>query len=224
MRKDPGSWGSSNPTYLVLGFSKGATQADIYANGSFDDVAFGGEITRRNLTNILRTDGLLRQDETVDEKIRSTEKEFHFGSLVRCSLSRYDEKESERRKRPVYATSGPLITKSFFEIPDVISQCTNSFLAQLPQSIKAVIVLGVTDSYVRSFRRKMRELHPHGFRDINLIAYENSRMLWVHLTHPSRGNGTLNAWLTRGADDTSGHKKELAVEVLRKRRLCRVGG
>ena len=35
---DPGAWGSRNPRYLVLGFSKGFTQADAYANGPFDAV------------------------------------------------------------------------------------------------------------------------------------------------------------------------------------------
>src|SRR5205823_5625698 len=137
MRRDPGAWGSTRPKYLVMGFSKGATQADIYANGDFDDVAFGGEITRRNLTNILRKVRLLKPDETVDEKIRATERDFHFASLVRCSLSRYDEKESAKRGHAVYTTYGPLITKSFSEIPHVIDQCTDVFLARLPDSFRA---------------------------------------------------------------------------------------
>ena len=155
-------------------------------------MAFGDEITRRNLTNILRKVRLLKPDETVDEKIRATERDFHFASLMRCSLSRYDEKESAKRGHAVYATSGPLITKSFSEIPHVIDQCTDVFLARLPDSLRAIIVLGVTDSYIQSFRKKMRDLHPAGFREINAVAYENSCVLWIHLTHPSRGNGTLN--------------------------------
>jgi hypothetical protein len=219
MRRDPGAWGNSNPKYLVLGFSKGATQADIYANGAFDDVAFGGKITRRNLTSILQTVGLLKPDENVDQKICSTDQEFHFGSLVRCSLSRYDEKESVKRGRPVYATSGSLITKSFSEIPHIVDRCSRSFLAALPTSIKVVVMLGVTEAYVRNCRKKVRELHPIGFRDINPIAYEARGILWVHLTHPSKGNGTLNAWLTREVNDTSGRKSQLAVDVIRARGL-----
>lgn len=215
MRKDPGAWGSSTPKYVVMGFSKGATQADIYATGSFNDVAFGGEVTRRNLTNILKTVGLLRSSEQIDQKIKATEREFHFGSLVRCSMSRYDDKESAKQGVPVYASSGPLVTKSFVEIPEIIDRCAKTFLGAIPKSVKAMIVLGVTDAYVRSFQKKMQALHPEGFRVINKMAYRNNEMLWVHVTHPSRGNGTLNAWLTRGGGDTSGHKRLLAIEALR---------
>ena len=221
MRRDPGAWGSARPKYLVLGFSKGATQADIYANGDFDEVAFGGKCTRRNMTSILQNVGVLKPDETVDEKISADEEDFHFASLVRCSLSRYAEEASAKRGCPVYATSGRLITRAFSEVRHVIDECASTFLTNFPDSLKVVLVLGVTDSYVKSVREKMHNLHPIGFRVINTIAYENNRLLWVHLTHPSMGNGTLNAWLTGGTDTTSGCKRELAYQVLRGRGLCR---
>ena len=32
MRNDPAAWGSEKPKILILGFSKGATQTDIYKN------------------------------------------------------------------------------------------------------------------------------------------------------------------------------------------------
>jgi len=216
MRRDPGAWGSVRPTYLVLGFSKGATQSDIYTNGDFDGVAFGGERTRRNLTNILQKVGLLKPDETVDEKIQATEREFHFASLVRCSLSRYDEETS------TYRTSGKLIIKSFSEVRHVIDECADTFLRCLPDSLKAMLVLGVDNSYIKNFCRKMQDLHPVGFRRINEVAYENNRLLWVHLTHPSKGNGTLNAWLTGSPNETPGRKRELASQLLRARGLCRI--
>jgi hypothetical protein len=215
MKRDPGAWGSARPKYLVLGCSKGATQVNIYANGDFDSVAFGGECTRRNLTNILRKVGLLMPHETVDEKIRAGEKEFHFASLVRCSLSRYDSKNS------AYRTSGPLIIKAFSEVSSVIDNCADAFLTNLPDTLRVILVLGVDNTYIKKFRDKMRGLHPIGFRDINEVAYENERMLWVHLTHPSKGNGTLKAWLTGGANETSGRKRELAFQILRDRGLCR---
>jgi len=221
MRRDPGAWGSARPKYLVLGFSKGATQADIYANGDFDAVAFGGERTRRNLTSILRKVGLLKPDETVDEKIKAAEKDFHFASLVRCSLSRYDEVASAKRGSPVYATSGRLIARAFSEVRQIIDECADAFLTSFPDSLKVVLVLGVTDSYIKSIREKMRNLHPVGFKNISSVAYENNRLLWVHLTHPSMANVTLNAWLTSGTDETSGHKRELASQILRARGMCR---
>lgn len=214
MRNDPGAWGSQSPKYLVLGFSKGATQTDLYENGNFDEVAFGGEKTRENLTNILRAVGVLLMGETVDQRIRAREQDFHFGSLVRCSLSRLDEKETAKRGRTIYATSGALITKSFKEIPEIISQCTSTYLANIPKSVKVVFALGVTDAYIRHFRERMKSLHPKGFRVINEVAYRNDDFLWVHLTHPSRGNGTIRAWLSATAEDTSGRKRLRAIEAL----------
>lgn len=221
MWRDPGAWGSGNPKYLVLGFSKGATQADIYRKGDFDEVAFGGDRTRRNLTDVLRRVGVLKLNETVDEKISASEKEFHFASLVRCSLSRYDDEASAKRGCPVYTTSGRLISKAFSEVGQVIDTCTSTFLTSLPESLKVVLVLGVTDSYIKNFRRRMQEVHPQGFHVINVVAYEDHRLLWVHLTHPSKGNGTLNAWLTSGSNEPSGRKRELAYQILRARGLCR---
>jgi hypothetical protein len=135
--------------------------------------------------------------------------------LVRCSLSRLDEKKTSKQGMEVYASSGPLVTKSFSEIPEIIAQCTNTFIANIPKSVKVMIVLGVTDAYVRSFRKTMQSLHPDGFREVNEMAYQNNNMLWVHVTHPSRGNGTIKAWLTQGTEDTSGHKRLLAIEALR---------
>lgn len=214
MRKDPGAWGGSSPKYLVLGFSKGATQADIYEKGAFDDVAFGGDKTRENLTNILRVVGLLHSDEAVTQRIHADEQDFHFASMVRCSLSRLDERETVKRGHPVYATSGPLITKSFKEIPEIVNRCTGTYLADLPKSVKVILVLGVTDAYIRNFRERMKSLHSRGFRVINEVAYRNDDLLWVHLTHPSRGNGTLNAWLEKSAHNTSGRKCLLAIEAM----------
>lgn len=230
IRNDPGAWGSSTPSILVLGFSKGATQRDIYCSGDFDDVAFGGHETRKNLSNILRKVNLLRQDETVDQKINAEETGFAFGSLIRCSVARYDEKRSKDKRTEVFATSGSLITKSFKEIPQIINNCTHEFLISLPQSLKLIIMLGVTDSYIRSCRNLMHQFHPDGFRMINEVAYANDKYVWVHVTHPSKGNGTIGAWLNAESDDlkessrnrASGNKKDLAIAAIRNCGLARV--
>ena len=47
LRNDPGAWGGTEPEVLVLGFSKGSTQANIYEHGEFEDVAFGGAARNR---------------------------------------------------------------------------------------------------------------------------------------------------------------------------------
>ncbi|MEW8403485.1 MAG: hypothetical protein AB2689_21730 [Candidatus Thiodiazotropha taylori] len=229
VRNDPGSWGSKTPDIVVLGFSKGATQSDIYQNGSFDDVAFGSDETRRNLTNILRRAKLLLPSETSDEKIREAEEEFSFGSLVRCSCARLDEKESARKGRDVYKTSGQLIVKSFSEIPKIIDNCSKMYLVDLPSSVKLVCFLGVTDAYIKNCKSLMRSLYPNGFKEINGIAYKTNQFLCVHLTHPSKGNGTIDAWLnTDVANPTestrkiaSAKKREMAINTIEENSLAR---
>jgi len=76
MINDLGSWGSECPEYLVLGFSKGATQADIYKNGKFEDITFAKMRTR--LTQALYAMGILSANEAVDEKINKPIPQYYF--------------------------------------------------------------------------------------------------------------------------------------------------
>lgn len=161
---DPGAWGSSNPAILILGFSKGATQAGIYKTGRFDDVAFGGR-SRGNLTAILRRVHLLRPDERVDEKIHVGEKDFAFGSLVRCSLSRKSSNDNS------YKSSGALIVKSFQEVPQILATCAAAFLRPLPERTRLIVMLGVDERYIRECKKFMQRLYPEGFREINAVSY-----------------------------------------------------
>jgi hypothetical protein len=224
LRNDPGAWGCSRPKVLVLGFSKGETQSDIYRNGSFDDVAFGGEITRRYLTKILKKVNLLRLHETVDEKIAANEDYFAFGSLVRCSAARIDDDELKKSGKKKYLTSGKLILKSFSEIPEIINNCTEKYLANLPSSVELVCFLGVTDQYIKKCKNIVKKLYPAGFEDIDTISYNTNQFLCVHLTHPSKGNGTKDAWLdTDLLDDTatsrnkaSAKKRDIAIKAIGK--------
>ena len=215
MRNDPGAWGSSEPEIIVLGFSKGATQADIYQNGKFEDIAFGGKQSRKNLTNILSCVGILNEPEAVDEKIRDSEKVFAFGSFVRCSLARYDNKKS------VFTTSGTLINKSFSEIPEIIKTCTNTFLADIPSSAGLVLMLGSGDPYIKNCKNTLKSLYPIEFEEINSVSYRTENILWVHLTHPSPGNGTVKFWLN--GEGKSGRKMNEAKNIIRLRKLARGG-
>ncbi|NVZ07996.1 hypothetical protein HW932_01820 [Allochromatium humboldtianum] len=230
LRNDPGSWGSRNPRIMVVGFSKGSTQSDIYQSGNFDDVAFGGQETRRNLTDILRRVKLLSPLETSDQKIKETEQEFYFTSLVRCSCARIDEKESLEKGREVYKTSGELMVKSFKEIPWIISNCTQKYLSSIPSSVDLVCLLGVTDPYIRQCRNLFRFLYPDGFKEIDAVTYRTKNFLCVHLTHPSKGNGTIKAWLnadTRNPSESSRKKasaikREMAINSITTNGLARI--
>ena len=108
MINDPGAWGSDKPEFLVIGFSKGSTQAGIYKNGKFEGIAFAG--MRPRLTQALQAVGVLKSNETVDKKINNPNSNMAFGSLIRCSVSRIDKKASEESGNEVYACTGPLIT------------------------------------------------------------------------------------------------------------------
>ncbi len=229
VRNDPGAWGSSMPSIMIVGFSKGATQSDIYKTGSFDDVAFGGRETRRNLTNILRKSQLLTHAETSNQKIKKNEKEFAFSSLVRCSCSRIDEKESAKKGRDIYKTSGELIVKSFSEIPQVIDNCSKKYLSELPDSVRLICFLGVTDSYIKKCKKLIYSLYPDGFEDIDDVSYKTKGFYCVHLTHPSKGNGTISAWLDTDLNDpnassrkkASARKREKAINFIKTNGLSR---
>jgi hypothetical protein len=191
MINDPGAWGGgADPEYLVLGFSKGKTQTGIYESGMFEDVAFSG--MRSRLTAALRAMGALTSHECVGSKIADPDSNIAFGSLIRCSVSRID-KAAEGKE--VYSCSGPLITRSFTEIHEVIDNCTRRFLTDMPASVRVVFFLGNTDSYVTKCQSILRKLFPDGFKQINaMAAYANSRV-WVNIAHPSGSNGHFNTWL-----------------------------
>ena len=211
MINDPGAWGGSeNPEYLVLGFSKGSTQANYYNNGSFENVAFKG--MRPRLTSALRVVGALSEIETVDEKINNPNSNIAFGSLIRCSVSRLDAKASEQKNKEIYSCTGPLIKKSFNEIPDVINRCTDKYLSNIPKSIKVVFLLGNDDGYVKRCKKLLKNKFHCDFKEINTIAVFANNRFWVHLAHPSGMNGHFNKWLI--ADDGPGLKRKEAIAAV----------
>ncbi len=185
LKNDPGAWGGSTPQVLVLGFSKGSTQVDIYESGTFEDVAFGGNI-RNRLDQLLKSIGLLNEVEHVTREIENTESRIAFGSLVRCSLTR-------RGKDGKHASSGDLIVKSFGEIPEILKNCTNEFLGNLPKQTKIVLMLGVTQKYVAGCYDLLKGLYPELMK-INSVSYGDRDRVFVHVTHPSPSNGHFKSW------------------------------
>lgn len=214
---DPGAWGSDKPEYLVLGFSKGATQAGIYQKGKFEDIAFAG--MRQRLTQALQAMGVLTKAETVGEKISDPNSSIAFGSLIRCSVSRLDKKALQKSGKNIYACTGPLITKSFTEIPGVINTCTKKYLKDLPSTVKVVFFLGNTDSYVKSCQSLIRKLFPNSFTKINPMAVKADNRIWIHLAHPSGLNGHFKTWLSNNSG--SGLKRIQALQAMKKAALCR---
>ncbi len=213
MINDPGAWGSDLPKYLVLGFSKGATQAGVFSKGKFEDVAFAG--MRDRLTQALLAMNVLSKNETSDQKINDPESNIAFGSLIRCSVSRIDEKLSKESGKDVYGCTGALINKSFIEIPHVIKTCASNYLKNIPKSVDAVFLLGNSDQYVKNCQALINELFPTDFERINPMAVRADGRLWIHLAHPSGLNGHFNKWLN--SPQGSGIKRiqaETAMQII----------
>jgi len=211
MTNDPGASGSREPEYLVLGFSKGSTQADLYKTGKLEDVAFAG--MRERLTKALQVIGVLGKNESVTEKIMNPKGNFAFGSLIRCSVARFDSKASQAKGKPVYSCTGSLIQKSFKEIPHIIENCSTKFLTSLPYSVKAVFFLGNSDGYVKSCQKLIESKFPEDFKRINAMAVKADNRLWIHLAHPSGLNGHFNTWLKSASGP--GLKRKLALAAMK---------
>lgn len=198
---DPGAWGSAAPKVLVLGFSKGFTQAGAYKTGKFEDVPFKG--MRPRLTEMLQALGLLRRDETVDPKMHASEKDFAFGSLVRCSLARRDD---EGR----LGCTGAIMPKAFSEeIATVTRACAETYLTRLPASVRLVLMLGTTDGYIKSCKNLIRSIQST-YTDINEVSYRAGGTVFVHVSHPSGLNGHHPKWIAGDPSTPSGMKRRMA--------------
>lgn len=207
LKNDPGAWGGADPDILVLGFSKGSTQADIYECGKFEDVAFGGQ-ARNRLDTVLKQLALIKPDEHVSHEISNPNSRFAFGSMIRCSLTR-------EGKSGKHASSGDLIVKSFKEVPHILDNCTNQYLSNLSERTSLVILLGISNGYISGCFEVLSRLYPEMTR-LNSVSYGDAKRTFVHVTHPSPGNGHFTHWCKGNSkfDDALSAIKQLTdVEV-----------
>jgi hypothetical protein len=92
-----------------------------------------------------------------------------------------------------------------------VENCVEQHLASLPPRTKLVILLGNTDSYVAALASVLeRKRGP--VRMINPVAYVSRDVLFVHVAHPSKGNGHFGAFI-RG-EGTAGAKRDWARHAL----------
>jgi hypothetical protein len=207
MVNDPGAWGSSNPKVLILGFSKGFTQASAYKFGRFEDVPF--KDMRHRLIEELRVLGIIGPAETVDEKMVAGEKHLAFGSLVRCSLSRMSDKGT-------LECTSQVMPKAFTEdISANLRRCAETYLSKLPETLRLVLMLGTTDSYIEGCRNVVRSIHRAEFSDINPVSYRTGRVIWTHISHPSGLNGHHPKWMSGDITTKSGRKFHWAMDAIR---------
>jgi hypothetical protein len=206
--RDPGHWGSSNPSTLVLGISKGNTQSNAFANDHFDGVAF--KDIRHRLLQVLQTVGLLEGESLsrFERRFYRDEQEFAFASVVRCSLTGMD------RKKHIHTADSPNVVPAFkagSEGYEFVSGCVDQHLRHFPPATQQVILLGNADGYIKHLS-VLIGLARGGLRRMNNVAYSAGGVQFVHISHPSKGNGHFGAF-NRG-EGTPGKKMRLAHEAL----------
>lgn len=181
------SWGSRDPRVLVLGFSRGSRQT---APGlSFDEIAFKG--MRSNLTKILVKLGLLDEFDDVGRHIAKGEKDFAFGSLIRCSISQWD------KKKDAFTKSGGSILQNCMKnrsTRDVAERCADTFLVSLPERTEIVVLLGNEAKYVHACFELIQKSRGEAER-INSVAYRSKGVLFVHVIHAGAQGSLVPDWL-----------------------------
>jgi hypothetical protein len=192
---NPLAWGNAKPEIVVLGFSKGPTQAGALASQPHNDIAYRGG--RRNLAKILHHVGLLPAVDArlVDQAIGDPEGRFHFASLIRCTVERFDPKARNWK-----GTGGGMLDK-FVATPfgaEVATACGTRFLKSLPSTTRLVLMLGMGSrgNYVRACRELYQRVRPGNWRDVNEIAYTDGAITVVHTEHFQSQGALLPNWLS----------------------------
>lgn len=205
LHNNPGYYGSSNPSILVLGFSKGANQNKVAERGNFDEIAFAG--ARHRLQAVLVALGLMPSDRSMDHLMTAREPEFGVASLVRCSFCKMKGGECK--------TSGDVVPSAFTN-PDtlaIIKRCAATHLKSLPPRVTRVLLLGTADAYIKKTRAVLAKFYAD-HASINEVAFRAGGALWVHAAHPSPGNGHFDSWLSGTAENASARKRILAQQAL----------
>jgi hypothetical protein len=215
---NPLSWGSIKPEVVVLGFSKGPTQAGALASTPHDEIAYKG--SRLNVGKILAHVGLIPTDtpdrlkKHVDRLIADRSGRFHFASLIRCTVERFD------RKSASWKGSGGGMLDKFIATPfgtSVANNCTKTFLRDLPEETRLVVMFGLgTDmNYVKSAYDLFRRVRPGDWRTINSVAYTDGKITVVHVEHFASQGALIPNWLGENvhARANLGRLSKAAVEA-----------
>lgn len=198
---NPMAWGNPSAPVVILGFSKGQTQAESLAKASHDQIAYKGN--RPNVGRILAHVGLVRkgtleaQAAAVDSMIADRNGLFHFGSLIRCSVERFD------RDVPAWKGSGGGMLDRFVATPfgaEIARNCASRFLVNLPEATKLVVMFGMgsQQKYVRAARDLLSTVRGRSMRELNAVAYEDDLVTVVHVEHFASQGDLIPQWLGEG--------------------------
>lgn len=195
---NPLAWGNHAPEVVVLGFSKGPTQAGALAASPHDAIAYKG--SRANVGKIMAHVGLIPKAPShaytgyVDRLIAERNGRFHFGSLVRCTVER-QEQSTGKWKGSGGGMLDKFVATSFGRI--VTTNCGQRFLGDLPSSAKVILMfgLGTKMNYVRESRQIFNRVRPGAWRTINSCAYTDGSITVVHVEHFAAQGALIPNWL-----------------------------
>jgi hypothetical protein len=193
---NPLAWGNENPEVVVLGFSKGPTQAGALARAPHNEIAYMG--SRIFVGKLLRRVGLLPAlpddmlSHAVDRLIADRSGRFHFGSLVRCTVEQFKDGAWT-------GTGGGMLdkfTKTAFG-QEVTRNCTTRFLKELPERTRLVVMfgLGTKSNYVQASFELFRYARGGQWRRINKVAYTDGKVVVVHVEHFKSLGPHIPNWL-----------------------------
>ncbi|WP_296745814.1 hypothetical protein [Mesorhizobium sp.] len=198
---NPLAWGNPNAPIIILGFSKGQTQAGDLARTPHDQIAYKGN--RPNVGRILAHVGLVKvgtresQAAAIDRMIADRNGLFHFGSLIRCSVERYDRAKGE------WKGSGGGMLDRFVGMPfgaEIAGNCVSKHLVNLPKASKLIVMFGMgsNQNYVREARSLMSQARGNRMREISQVAYEDDHVTVVHVEHFASQGDLIPQWLGEG--------------------------
>lgn len=201
---NPMAWGNVSPEIVVLGFSKGPTQAGALQSTPHNEVAYKGG--RHNVGKILAHVGLIAGDDPtklsseVSQAISDKQGRFHFGSLIRCTVERYVPGSSE------WKGSGGGMLDKFVATPfgrEVAGNCADQFLAGLPSATKLVVMfgLGTALNYVRESFKLYERVRNGSWKWLNDVSYTDGKIIVVHVEHFASQGPLIDQW--RGVDGHS---------------------
>ena len=195
---NPLAWGNASPKVVVLGFSKGPTQAGALLNTPHDEIACKGG--RTNVGKILSHLGILKIESgndyssAVSAAISDTTGPFHFASMIRCTVERFDHKDNEWK-----GSGGGMLDK--FIASDfgamVASNCVKQHLCGLPPSTRLVVLFGMGHklNYVKSAYKLFESARGGNWRWLNEIAYTDENIVVVHVEHFASQGKLVPEWL-----------------------------
>lgn len=203
---NPLAWGGTRPEVVVLGFSKGPTQAGHLSGTPHDEIAYkGGRVA---VGKILAHVGLIPGGDNtylkncVDNLIADKRGKFHFGSLIRCTVERYDHR-SEQWKGSGGGMLDKFVATSFGK--SVAGQCSKRFLADLPDEVRAVVMfgLGTKGNYVKEARNLIEGARPGNWQMVNEVAYTDGKVTFIHVEHFASQGALLPNWLGENQHERS---------------------